>query len=641
MTTMAKPRQRRLLKVEGVSMVALKSHPLPESVNDRLLHNIPNNDEKHTTKHDRHNSVLSHSTWSTRSLSSASSLDDDEFDHESSSVVQKLFDDIDAVMYKDKPHSARSSRTFDECWEWMDRYPHLRVVGEQIHPDGDVGFQTLSLANLQMQDESGDETRLGISSRLSIHGLPMDIHLPLETANVNGDAGTVMNSQVPFEIEEVFAEEGEYEELISVDYSDDQVRDACNVTSDTREPHVDLRCSTPIRENLVDLLNNRIWGEVISWMRPLLTEFVEHVHHGINLPKTHNTAPPVLPPSRATKSRLGELPNVRLSTAPARSLVSQHIDGVLTVSPKTLQRRQKLNMGLPSNSGAFPPLLATDVTPERRVALVRPRRVPASGRLAPLHRAARASIGEIKEDDWLPSKPVQRPKTSKQPTPPSTGASAYRGRPITLPPLEMIDGQQPPVLLPKQDKSHRVERRRASFVSGRIESGKQSSRRRYTISEVFPANQHFDLNDITTPDKNLPQPDTKDSEELQTVSSEATADDSWATTSGGTGWLSNGPSEMSSSPQLSATTSLWLSNGNTIDNSLNCPQKEKPQHQQMFSPRTWEMEQTPELQDVADHEDDLHTVEPFVSWLLNQVQTNACRAAENSAAIQAKNRSSS
>lgn len=75
----------------------------------------------------------SHSGWTSTGVmsdrSSVYSIDDGDFDREASRKVGNQLKAIESVLYEqkstDKPYS-------NECKEWLEKFPHLRILGNQI-----------------------------------------------------------------------------------------------------------------------------------------------------------------------------------------------------------------------------------------------------------------------------------------------------------------------------------------------------------------------------------------------------------------------------------------------------------------------------------------------------------------------------
>ncbi|XP_051025658.1 protein FAM149A [Acomys russatus] len=92
-----------------------------------------------------------HSSWSCSSTqssatglsterSSVSSWRDDEFDKVNAQKVQQLFWEVEEMLFEGKV-SPQTQNLLAECSEWTRRFPHLRVLGRQLIPPADEGFQ--------------------------------------------------------------------------------------------------------------------------------------------------------------------------------------------------------------------------------------------------------------------------------------------------------------------------------------------------------------------------------------------------------------------------------------------------------------------------------------------------------------------
>ncbi|XP_043918447.1 protein FAM149A [Protopterus annectens] len=72
--------------------------------------------------------------------SSVYSWRDDEFDKANTQKVHQLFWDVDEILFEGKINS-RTQNLEEECKAWTKRSPHLRILGRQLLPSKDEGFQ--------------------------------------------------------------------------------------------------------------------------------------------------------------------------------------------------------------------------------------------------------------------------------------------------------------------------------------------------------------------------------------------------------------------------------------------------------------------------------------------------------------------
>lgn len=545
---------RRVLEVQGVTPAMLKYHPGVSDLNsycdsDEFPATFSNSPGRYSVASE----TLSHSTL----YSSVSSLDDDEFEKESSETVQQLFNNIDSMLFGDEELHDETGQLREECNEWADQYCHLRVLGKQLVPDEDLGYQTITVSTENLDLDSTFHDNVSLDSRLGIHGKQMGISIPMDT-NSSQHKPDSLDTEPH---EEILLLEGEYEELIAVDYSDDyNVRGSNDQHLQAGgETDVSVQKLSAIKENLGSLLGNKIWNEVVSWMRPLFVEYMKHIHYGF--PKVlAQTAPSALPSNSMPKTSIQ--PNARLATAPPRSTIRDDFKGLLTVTSKTLQlRNDKYNGSLPQNygtAGANPMNFVynhhnndSSFNTTKKHAVIR--RVPTAVRLTPLDHSLKANLSDLKNDEWVVGQTNQRPKTTKQLI--STRVpSSYWNRQIHLPPIQNSDG-------------HCTAKNRTLKAS--IDRGKRIS------SELLDATFVETLKkDLISKQHDFRKPRLNKQDGL------------WKKTS------SLQPSADSVSPS-----------------SQNLKDKVTEQNDS----------------EVLD-EETVHTVEPFVTWLLSQVQSNACKA---------------
>ncbi|KAH3862548.1 hypothetical protein DPMN_025515, partial [Dreissena polymorpha] len=80
--------------------------------------------------------------YTTERSSVESSYSWDEFDRQAAKTVQRLFDEIDSVLFELRSNQAEHS-IYKECQEWGTLFPHLRVLGRQLVPGQEVGYEMI------------------------------------------------------------------------------------------------------------------------------------------------------------------------------------------------------------------------------------------------------------------------------------------------------------------------------------------------------------------------------------------------------------------------------------------------------------------------------------------------------------------
>ncbi|KFV07596.1 Protein FAM149A, partial [Pterocles gutturalis] len=97
----------------------------------------------HTTPTELNNSwsgIKSYTTGLSTERSSIYSWWDDEFDKANTQRVHQLFWEIDEMLFEGKVTS-QTENLQAECADWVEQFPHLRVLGKQLLLPKDEGFQ--------------------------------------------------------------------------------------------------------------------------------------------------------------------------------------------------------------------------------------------------------------------------------------------------------------------------------------------------------------------------------------------------------------------------------------------------------------------------------------------------------------------
>ncbi|XP_013388773.1 protein FAM149B1 isoform X2 [Lingula anatina] len=159
------------------------------------------------------------------SIYSTYSWGDDEFERQASKTVRQLFEEIDSVLFEQS--QSGPSHIVNECQEWVETFPHLRILGRQFFPTQDQGFVAIAsetprpatgsvLVDVTEQDLSATTEQMG----LSITGrqvTPRSVPSDSLTHRTNPDsAGEYAHLE-----EEVIEQDGEYEDIIAIDYKHD------------------------------------------------------------------------------------------------------------------------------------------------------------------------------------------------------------------------------------------------------------------------------------------------------------------------------------------------------------------------------------------------------------------------------------
>lgn len=235
------------------------------------------------------NGLSEYNTWSTntgiltgRSTCSVNSWgNEDEFDRQASAKVKLMFDEIDGMLFEGESFNG-SAQLLCECEEWFQRFPHLRICGHQLMISNDDGTQQIPVP----ADDSflyGERPQTSVledveefgafdSQGLCITGVHLDpLPEPLESYLDE----ELEDYYAEFE-EEVLAEDGEVEEYFGFDRSALE-EEGADARAGNRYRRLQRRGYPPVTPNacakdaVVSHLFDQAWGEVVQWLRELLS----------------------------------------------------------------------------------------------------------------------------------------------------------------------------------------------------------------------------------------------------------------------------------------------------------------------------------------------------------------------------------
>ena len=84
--------------------------------------------------------------------SSVYSIDDGDFDREASRKVNNQLREIESILYEQ--NSTHSSNQVTECNEWLEKFPHIRILGRQMVTPRAETDSLSSLENLRSSLQS-------------------------------------------------------------------------------------------------------------------------------------------------------------------------------------------------------------------------------------------------------------------------------------------------------------------------------------------------------------------------------------------------------------------------------------------------------------------------------------------------------
>ncbi|XP_030347708.1 protein FAM149A isoform X3 [Strigops habroptila] len=128
----------------GESLPAVFARNVQEAINNYTCETLSSiTSSGCTTPTELNNSwsgIKSYATALSTERSSAYSWRDDEFDKANTQRVHQLFWEIDEMLFEGKVTSQTESLQA-ECADWVEQFPHLRVLGKQLLLPKDEGFQ--------------------------------------------------------------------------------------------------------------------------------------------------------------------------------------------------------------------------------------------------------------------------------------------------------------------------------------------------------------------------------------------------------------------------------------------------------------------------------------------------------------------
>ncbi|XP_068423640.1 protein FAM149B1 isoform X2 [Clinocottus analis] len=293
------------LEIRGLSRSSLDHHPLPEEADDNqtpqhYLHDLQEAVSAHnsseTSAASGHSdcptviSVDSNQSWSgihsstgtgiSTERSSVFSWGYDEFDKAASRQVQQMFEEIDKDLYEGRGSGGGILQGLqDECQQWATRFPHLRILGNQLMCPSDEGFQWYATSGkgsspgcpssakesgvkTQEKDKSG--TELNVQGRRALL-------IEASSAELDGPPGTSSGSS-SHDKPRVIEVEGLMEEYLafdSRDLEDEWEQDG----SGSGRRHRSLPPVSPYRcrhQAVLDLLFDDVWRQLVGWMKELV-----------------------------------------------------------------------------------------------------------------------------------------------------------------------------------------------------------------------------------------------------------------------------------------------------------------------------------------------------------------------------------
>ncbi|NXJ25634.1 F149A protein, partial [Dicrurus megarhynchus] len=311
--------------------------------------------------------INSYTTSLSTERSSVYSWRDDEFDKANTQRVHQLFWEIDEMLFEGKVTS-QTENLQAECADWVEQFPHIRVLGKQLLVPKDEGFQHFESRNDAHVDTkcvpgllecTGNTKELCISgSKLVPTASP--IHKSLDSRSTRNSASD--SATYSFLEEEIYDEDGKIEEYLAFDNKEleDEIWEQKKMRLSEKRCKRGIPPVSPnacIKDAVASEVFDHIWSNVIGILEELIKKnwetSIPECDKQIEKLKTVTAKLPHLPVIRITTDA-GSIPLSRGSEARsvsfgAHSVSSQghrfssnvcsDLDGVMTIQAKPLQQR--------------------------------------------------------------------------------------------------------------------------------------------------------------------------------------------------------------------------------------------------------------------------------------------------------------
>ncbi|NWQ74431.1 F149A protein, partial [Columbina picui] len=333
------------------------------------LHSETLSSSGHTTPTELNNSwsgINSYTTGLSTERSSVDSWRDDEFDEANTQRVRQLFWEIDEMLFEGKV-TPQTQSLQAECADWVEQFPHLRVLGKQLLLPKDEGFQ-----HFQSRSDSVDTKCLpdlhectSNIKELCISGSKLiptasPIHKSLDSSSPRISAPGL--STYSFLEEEIYDVDGKIEEYLALDNKelDDESWEQKKKRLAEKRSKRGIPPVSPnacIKDAVASEVFDRIWSNVIGILEELIKKNWEtNITEGdkqVEKLKTVTAKLPHLPVIRI-KADAGIVPLSRGSEARSVSFGSHFVssqvhrfssnfcsdlNGVMTIQAKPLQQR--------------------------------------------------------------------------------------------------------------------------------------------------------------------------------------------------------------------------------------------------------------------------------------------------------------
>lgn len=282
----------------------------------------------------------------------------DEFDKQAAKTVQYLFDEIDSVLFEQNSDGPQYIKK--ECQEWQFQFPHLRILGRQLMIPQDTGYHvihtdssrpstgSMGITDVTDQDISGTPDVQGLSlTGRSVEAKSVPIEARSVLSSVRED--TSLTSEYTHLEEEIFDQEGHYEEIIAIDYKDiyDETSEQKKQITPRRHKvgYPPITPNACVKDSVLSSVFDSIWQEIITWTRNLSKKYsvlVLEENKPLVIPMQ-----PTSPPNRHEHLMFSREPSFSQAMTRQRSYTAGNnlnLDDVLLISSKKISVRETSNL---------------------------------------------------------------------------------------------------------------------------------------------------------------------------------------------------------------------------------------------------------------------------------------------------------
>ncbi|XP_066173000.1 protein FAM149A [Sylvia atricapilla] len=355
----------------GVSLPSVFARNVQEAIDNYTCEALSSFSSSGCTTPAALNSSWSGTNSCTTSLStersSIYSWRDDEFDKANTERVHQLFWEIDEMLFEGKVTS-QTENLQAECADWVEQFPHIRVLGKQLLVPKDEGFQHFQSRNdahVDTQCVPGLLECTGHTKELCISGFKViPTASPIHTAQDSSSTGLSASDSAMYSFleEEIYDEDGKIEEYLAFDNKEleDEIWEQKKMHLSEKRCKRGIPPVSPnacIKDAVASEVFDHVWSNVIGILEELIKKnwetSIPECDQQIEKLKTVTAKLPHFPVVHLAADA-GTIPLSRGSEARsvsfgAHSVSSQvhrfssnfcsDLNGVMTIQAKPLQQR--------------------------------------------------------------------------------------------------------------------------------------------------------------------------------------------------------------------------------------------------------------------------------------------------------------